>query len=447
MSHPQGGNFNFSSSYSSHNRQYEHSHESHGSDKHNKYSSDHYSRGHFRHHSHYPNDYHNQPHKSKFISFIILIGYKEEYEDSRQEHYSSREKHSSKGRDSSNSSHNNRWDRNYSRSHSRSDHSDKPRDQYEHRKPNPSNESKVFSPLSHTKSVCAPSIPPLDPPKKLLDPAQSNLPSLQKSASVQPTIPPLLKSNSLAPTSQQTPRNLATKIEISRKEEEMEIESIPEKSHSLTEISTKAQAQITDPKKLLSYKLSELKKELEKPLAELNKFNEFINDPLLEIPTLKPSFLSVSAVVESQKIGKALHGEHWQLDRDWMKNEINQLMAEDKIKNEQRKKELMDRIELNSDIKNLNNTTQNEEMKDIPAKSEEYKVVPKVFLYEKSDQLTELKALSKKVKNLESERKRMELESAKQERIFAEMRAREKYTELKAKLLDLKINGLQRTNT
>ncbi len=218
----------------------------------------------------------------------------------------------------------------------------------------------------------------------------------------------------------------------------MEIEAAPEKPQE-----KKAIPEVAPPKKSLTARLAELKKGFEKPLIERHKFSELAADPKLDLPPFKQTFLSASVGVSlDERLGKMLHGDYWQKDPKWMKQEIAGLLELDKKRLEREHKELL--AELEGRISGV------EEMKDVPgaaaaaerkAPVPPLKVVPKIHYWKKGEHLTELKELCKKTKQAENDRKRIELETAKHDRVLAEMKVQMMCTELKAKLLDLKLSG------
>ena len=259
-------------------------------------------------------------------------------------------------------------------------------------------------------------------------------------------------------------------IEVVRKEEEMELEPIPEKPAEIREVLSTITATMSAPPSLITAasadaltiakepspvpakkntllaRLAELRKEFEKPLGDPYKFAELASDPSLDIAPIKQTFLSSSVgVYLGSKIGKVLHGEHWQKDPKWIKDDITGLLALDKKRLEKEHAELLAKIEGKSaDISEAADT----EMKDasLSIKPAKFKVVPKVYYWEKRDQANEIKGICKKAKQAEKERKQLEHDTAARNRALAEIKVKMLYSELKTKLLDLKLSGISRSS-
>ena len=149
------------------------------------------------------------------------------------------------------------------------------------------------------------------------------------------------------------------------------------------------------PKHQLIELLENFKKSLESPIGKMPKLTD-IN------LIMQHSFLSG---VAGTKLGKLLFGDQWKKDVQWLKEEINKLIS---LKNEE-----SDEIDVLNDLK----------------------IVPKIRYWGKNDRTEEIKNISKKLRD---ENKSVS-QIIKREKTLTELKMQLLKTELKAKLIDLKL--------
>ena len=217
-------------------------------------------------------------------------------------------------------------------------------------------------------------------------------------------------------------------IEVVRKEEAMEID-MPIPVSKPEEKPAKAAATVLE-------RLEEVKRELERP-------RKSVAEDWTEPAPMRQTFLSSSVSLKlAGQVGRTLHGEHWKLDPKWMKEEIVQLLAADKQRLETEWKERLEKISAGAN-KPAATDPSTAEMKDDIAKPPPHLIVPRVHYNSKGleQALIELKIKCRRCKEKEAERQKAEFEVAKHTRLLAESKMQFLCSELKTKLLDLRLSN------
>lgn len=160
--------------------------------------------------------------------------------------------------------------------------------------------------------------------------------------------------------------------------------------------------------------LANLRKTVETPLEVAGRMTE----QLAETPSMRHSLLLAIVRVKQGSFGKAVHAEHWKKDVKWMKQELSSLVALDRQRLERRRQELLAGGE---------------------SAAGELKVVPKVRYWGRGGCVEESRAIARRLRQMAEEDGKAELEIAQKEKHLAEMKLQIAKTELKAKLIDLKI--------
>eukprot|EP00826_Nyctotherus_ovalis_P013819 TRINITY_DN1378_c0_g1_i5.p1 TRINITY_DN1378_c0_g1~~TRINITY_DN1378_c0_g1_i5.p1 ORF type:complete len:332 (+),score=72.47 TRINITY_DN1378_c0_g1_i5:60-1055(+) len=160
--------------------------------------------------------------------------------------------------------------------------------------------------------------------------------------------------------------------------------------------------------------LANLRKTVETPLEVAARAVE----QLPEAPSMRHSLLLAIVRVKQGSLGRTPHAEHWKKDVKWMKQELSSLVALDRQRLERRRQEVL---------------------REEGRGPGELKVVPKVRYWGKSCYADETRVITRRLRQMAEEDGKAELEIAQRERHLAEMKLQMAKTELKAKLIDLKI--------